>query len=367
MRVLVVGAGPAGLACAESILVHNPSVEVTVIDKKLEVGTDVRCACGVSLYMIQRVGVSIPESCIATRIRRVRIHAPNLDFWELKGDRDYGYVLNRELFERHMAERVKDLGGEVLTSKAVTPEKLDKLWRYNFIVGADGPSSTVAKWIGTPQLKPCDVHLGVQKTFVWRWRPQDLVELYFGEKVAPKGYAWIFPADEKNQVKVGLGVPLSERVNARKLLDEFIQSRLGNCREASFVAKLIPTAKFPRTGVYAGGRVLLVGDALPSTDPLTGGGIMQAIASGKAAGKAIAEGTPELYDRYIGWLRKQNSWRAHLKKVLYSFTDQDFNDLIKIMRSFKPKTVSLGKELRRAVLYLLLRKPKLLRKFSALF
>jgi len=365
MKVLVVGASISGLACAESILVHNPSVEVTVIDKKPEVGTDVRCACGVSLYMAERVGVSIPQSCIVARIRNIRVYAPSLDYWELRSERDYGYVLNRELFERYMAERVEDLGGEVLTYNA-TPEKLDKLWGYDFIVGADGPSSAVTRWIGIPPLKPSDVHLGIQKTLIWKPHPQNLIELYFGGKVAPKGYAWLFPAG-KGKVKMGLGVPLSERVNTRKLLDGFIQSRVGNCREVAFVAKLIPTAKFPRAVVYAGGRVLLVGDALPSTDPLTGGGIMQAIASGKAAGKAVAEGTPELYDRYIEWLRTQNSRRYRLKKVLYSFTDQDFNDLIRVMRGFKPKTMSLGKELRRAVLHLLLRKPSLLGKFFKWF
>ena len=356
MRALVVGAGPSGLACAESILTHSPSVDVKVVDKKPKVGMDVRCACGVSLHMVDRVGVSIPQSCITTRLRKVRIYAPSLDCWELKGDRDYGYVLNRELFERHLAEKVEGLGGEVLTYKA-TPEKLDKLWGYDFIVGADGPSSAVAKWVGAPRLKPRDLHLGVQRTIVWKRRAQDLVELYFGEKVTPRGYAWIFPADGKNRVRVGLGVPLSERVNARKLLDEFIQSRVGDYREVAFVAKLIPTARWPRTGVYAGGRVLLVGDALPSTDPLTGGGIMQAMASGRAAGKAVAEGNPELYDKYIGWLRRQNSRRYRLKKVLHSFTGQDFNDLIRVLRGFKPKTMSLGKELRRAVLHLCLRKP----------
>ena len=94
---------------------------------------------------------------------------------------------------------------------------------------------------------------------------------------------------------------------------------------------------------------------------------MQGIASGKAAGKAIAENKPERYDNYIRWLRTQNSRRYRLKKVLYSFTDQDFNDLIGVMRGFKPKTVSLGNELRRAVFHLLLRKPRLLRKFSAFF
>jgi len=366
MRVLIVGAGPSGLACAESILTHNPSVEVTIVDKKPKVGLDVRCACGISLLMVERVGVSIPESCIAARIRRVRIYAPNFDYWELKGD--YGYILNRELFEKNMAEKVEALGGKIVLAHLVNDRDLEyRQSRYDIIVGADGYPSVVRDWLrfripGYP-LPLKDTYIGVQKTVIWK-HPRDLIELYFGEKVAPKGYSWRFPANGKEQVRMGLGVPLSERVKARKLLDNFVPPE---CSEIGFVAKLIPLAMFPRTGVYGKGRVLLVGDALPSTDPLTGGGIMQAIASGKAAGQAIAEGQPKKYDEYIEWLRKENRRRYRLKNVLYSFTDEDYNDLIRALRGFEPKSMSVSKNLRRAFLHLLLRKPWLLRKFSALF
>ena len=364
MRVIIIGAGPAGLACAESILNQNSTIEVTVVDKKPKVGLDIRCACGVSLYMVEKIGVSIPGSCIASKIERVRVYAPNLEFWEVRGTTEYGYVLNREAFEQHLAEKVEGLGGEVLSHR-VTAEELGGLQNYDFIVGADGALSVVARWVGTPKPPLYDICLGVQKTLPWKQHLGGLVEIYFGEKVAPKGYAWFFRGEDL--VKLGLGVPLSERVSARKLLNQFIQNRVGDHHEVAPVAKLVPTSKWPRTGVYARGRVLLVGDALPSTDPLTGGGIMQGIASGRAAGKAIAENKPERYDGYIRWLRTQNSRRYRLKKVLYSFTDQDFNDLIRVMRGFKPKTMSLDKELRRAVLHLLLRKPSLLRKFSAFF
>jgi digeranylgeranylglycerophospholipid reductase len=363
LKVLVVGASVAGLSCAESILVNNPSVEVTVIDKKTRVGMDVRCACGVSLLMAERVGVSIPEFCVATRIRRIRIYAPSLDFWELKGD--YGYILNRELFERDMARRVERLGGKMVLAHYVTSKDLE-FWQgqYDFIVGADGSESIVRRWLRLPKYCGVDLHLGVQKTVRMGKYPQDTIELYFGEKVAPEGYAWIFPAGD-TLVRAGLGVPVWRGWRAHQLLDNFMERQAYEYKELGSVAKIIPTAKMPETSVY--GKVVLVGDALPSTDPLTGGGIMQGIASGRAAGRAIAEEKPEKYDEYIRWLRRENRRRYRLKRVLYSFTDEDYNDLIRALRGFEPKSMSVAKNLGRASLRLLMRKPWLLRKFFKWF
>jgi digeranylgeranylglycerophospholipid reductase len=361
LKVLVVGAGPAGLACAESILTHNPSIEVTVVDKKSKVGENPRCAGGISQYMMGKVGVSVPESCIVAKVRRVRIYAPNMDYWELKGDEDYGYVLNRELFEQYMAEKMEGLGGRIVLGHSVSTKDLE-LWqgKYDHIVGADGPASVVRQWLGLPKHSDFDMHLGLQKTIRMDYHPQDTIELYFGERVAIEGYAWIFPAGG-GMVRMGLGVTVWWGRLARHLLQSFIEKQICDYKEVNFVAKMIPTAKMPETGVY--GRVVLVGDALPSTDPVTGGGIIQAIASGKAAGQALAEARPENYDGYVGWLRKQNNRRYRLKKVLNSFSDEDFNDLIHVMQGFRPKTMSIGKELRSAVIHLLLRKPRLLRKF----
>jgi len=359
LKALIVGGGPAGLACAEQILAQN-EFDVAVVDRKLRIGKNPRCAGGISLYMMEKVGFSVPQSCIVASLRRVRIYAPNMTYWELKGSQDYGYVLNRELFEQSMAERVEGLGGKFVLGHSVSTKDLE-FWQsqYDYIVGADGAVSVVRQWLGLPNFSG-DVHLGVQKTITMDSYPQDTIELYFGEKVAPEGYGWIFPGGN-GLVRIGLGIPVWRGWRAHTLLENFIQRHVYDYKEISPVAKQIPTTKMPETGVY--GRVVLVGDALPSTDPLTGGGICQAIASGKAAGQAISEGKPENYDRYIGWLRKQNNRRYKLKRVLNSFSDQDFNSLIEVMHGFKPKTMSIGTELRRAVIRLLLRQPRLLRKF----
>jgi len=348
------------LACAEEIL-KNSELEVFVVDRKSKVGENPRCAGGVSLYMMEKIGISVPQSCTVARLRRVRIYAPNMDYWELKDDRDCGYVLNRELFEQYMAGVVEGLGGKIVLNQLVSPKDLE-FWQsqYNYIVGADGSVSVVRKWLGLPKYSSTDIHLGVQKTITMDCYPQDTIELYFGEKVAPEGYAWIFPAGN-GLVRIGLGIPVWRGWRAHQLLDNFIERNVYDHREINSIAKQTPTAKMPETGAY--GKVVLVGDALPSTDPLTGGGICQGIASGKAAGQSLAEGRLENYDCYVGWLRKQNNNRYKLKNVLYSFSDQDFNNLIHVMHGSRPTTMSIGKELRRAVIHLLLRKPRLLRKF----
>jgi len=360
-KVLIVGAGPSGLACAEQILT-NTEFEVNIIEKNSVVGENPRCAGGVSKYLVEKVGLSISEQCIVAKIRKVRIYAPDGNYWELKGNEDYGYVLDRTRFQQNIANIVEGLGAKLLLGHSVSAGLKFYQKYYNYIVGADGPTSAVRQWLNLPGFEPSDIHLGLQKTITMDSYPQDTVELYFGEKVAPHGYAWIFPCGS-GLVRIGLGIPLSkcgDRLPVQ-LLNRFIERHVYEYQELNFVGKMIPTAKMPEKGVY--GNIALVGDALPSTDPFTGGGICQGIASGKAVGQAITEGKLENYDYHIKWLRKQNNRRYKLKRVLYSLNDQDFNALVQVMKGFTPKTMSIGKELRHAILRLLWHKPRLIKKF----
>ncbi len=362
MKVLVVGAGPAGLACAEQILKHS-NYEVVLVESKGKVGEKPKCAGGVSQYMLEKADCNIPSEAIIAHIKRARVYSPNGKYWELKGEKPYGFVLDRSIFEAKMAERVENLGGKIITNYRVTRQTLAKLEdEYDFIIGADGFPSTVRLWLGLPMPSPEDIHICVQKTITMDYYPQDTVEVYFGS-LAPGGYAWIFPAG-KNHVRIGLGVPLKyckKGLNPNMLLERFIERQTVNYEVLEKVAKVIPTAK-PNFMNKQKPNTLLVGDAGLFCDPLTGGGIVQAIASGRAAGQAIIEGNPSKFHKTIGWLVKQNNSRYRLKRALLKFNDEDFNSLVEALKEFKPKSMSLGREIRRALIQLLTKKPKLLAK-----
>ncbi len=362
MKILIVGASVSGLTCAEWILRGSAQAEVLVIDKREKIGVPQRCAGGISRYMVERANLPLDlfTRSVVGNIAKVRIYAPNNDCFEFQTGKDYGLVLDRVSLEQNMAERVQHLGGKIRLNHEVRFPWRALLQDFNIIVGADGPTSTVRDWLGIPRHKPYDLHLGVQKTVYMDYLPPDTIEIYFGEKVAPKGYAWIFPIGN-GMVRIGLGSPLSENPNVKVLLENFINRQVVEYKAVEHIAKLIPTDRHPKTGVFD--NVLLVGDALPSTDPLTGGGIIQGMASGKAAGEAIVEGDLKSYDSRISWLRKQNNRRYALKNVLCSFSDRDFNDLVEVMKGFSPKTMSLGKELGHAILRVSLKKPRLIRKF----
>ena len=63
--VIVIGAGPAGTACAKKLAKNGVSVKV--FDKRAEIGAPKRCGEGLSEASQKFVG-KIPERCIAQKM-----------------------------------------------------------------------------------------------------------------------------------------------------------------------------------------------------------------------------------------------------------------------------------------------------------
>lgn len=362
-EVWVVGGGPSGLSTAIAIKVNNPDMNVWVLDKDYPgfAGRPQRCAGGVSQWFLDRVGLfRLPNDVVSSVVHRFRVYAPNMkDCWEIKTEKPLGYVIDRNLFECWLVAQAQKVGA-LIRNYNVTSEVLHRC-EADYIVGADGPHSTVAKWAGASKPPLDEVYHCVQKTIKWCGYPRDTIEVYFSNEIVPRGYAWCFPAG-KDRARVGLGVPLASRLNPSRLLEDFMVRRgFSDVEDLEFISKLVPTAKPRKSNVFMNGRVMLVGDAGLHTDPLLGGGIVQGIIAGEACGRAIAEGDPFLFDRYVNWLTKHNRWRYKLKKILISFSDQD---LAKLVEKLKPpeEPVSVGKELKRVVRQLMWRKPSVILK-----
>jgi len=108
-------------------------------------------------------------------------------------------------------------------------------------------------------------------------------------ELAPGGYAWVFPKGEW-RANVGLGVQASLSTRSPfELLTRFIEKHawLAQGSPVTLVAGGVPVGLPPARIVTHG--CILVGDAARQVDPLTGGGIANAMAAGALAGAVAAE------------------------------------------------------------------------------
>jgi len=216
MRVVIIGSGPSGCSTAISLLSRRNDVDVIILSKNLSM-SPVRCGGGVGKYMLEKIGLSVPSNVIGSFIKRVRLYSPDGNFWELNcsgvGLHDMGYVLYRDKFDRWLMDEAFKRGARI-HEKNVTRALLKNI-SYDVLVGADGVTSTVADFVGRPKIPRDDLHLGIQLTTRWKKYPDDLIGLYFTNKIAPLGYAWVFPVGR--DVRIGLGIPLSLNKNPYKL------------------------------------------------------------------------------------------------------------------------------------------------------
>ena len=154
---------------------------------------------------------------------------------------------------------------------------------------------------------------------------------------APGGYVWVFPKGE-GKANVGLGVQanLPRAGNALDLLNRFIESNPALARgyPVTLVVGNVPVALPPTRTVTDG--LMLVGDAARQVDPLTGGGIINAMTAGQIAAQVAVEAiaardtSGDFLSRYgERWLRArgtkmQRNYRLREKFPPAQRTDERF-------------------------------------------
>ena len=273
------------------------------------------------------------------------------------------YTLWRDKLEEKFAGEVKKLGGTIEYNREVKEQEFRKLaMEYDFIVGADGITGVTRRALNLPRPPPEDIHIGVQWLCALPKHPGDRIDLHLGRSVAPLGYGWVFPVGRK-MVRVGLGDPLSESANTTDLLGAFTK-RIGATPLEPLRAKLIPTTKPMRNLAF--GNILLVGDVGNFCDPFTGGGILGAVVSAKAAAKAIAEGNPKRYKRHVRWLTFQNTIRYRLKRAFIELSDDELNELVWSLEGVTTHPMRMNLNILRALLAFALHKPRLMTRHKVL-
>ena len=216
--VVVVGAGPAGSMAARSAAENGAGV--IILEEHSRVGHPVYCAEGLSLNGIKDAGVEPVPPIVSQEITRARVYAPNTEFVELYSSDWKGYNLNRDAFDRALAENAERAGAELLLDTRATRvvkegnlatgvdaiSKGDELKvRSKVVIGADGCASVVRKTAGLARWFPDVVTCAQFRLGGLNLDEPGVNDFLLGGNLAPGGYAWVFP--KSNEVaNVGLGV-----------------------------------------------------------------------------------------------------------------------------------------------------------------
>jgi digeranylgeranylglycerophospholipid reductase len=386
--VIVVGAGPGGSIAAKTAA--DAGLEVLLIEKRAEIGDPVRCAEGVSKVALRRFVEPDPK-WISAEVRGARIYAPDGTKVELAEDKagvDVGYVLERKVFDRALAKSAAASGAEVMVKtratgliiedgfvKGIKGESLGETFEAgsSIVIGADGVESKVGRWAGiNTTLKPSDIEVCAEFLMTGIDFDPDYCEFHLGNTVAPSGYAWLFPKGE-HEANVGLGIlgSRSGEIRAIDYLRHFIEMHYPDGKILEIIVGGVPVSAPLERTIFNG--LMLVGDAARMADPITGGGILNAMTTGKLAGevaaKAIRKG-----DVSVKALKEyEKRWRSSIgaavkksyrvKETLVNKTDRELNDLAHSIENvdFEELTVT------ELVIALVKRNPKLLLELRHLF
>ena len=295
LDLIVVGGGPAGLLtatrCAEA------GLNVLVLEEHAELGAPTHCTGIVSLEVAELA--KLPDDIILSRLTRARLFAPGggRSGIELEAPGDEPILtIDRQHFDRQLAEQVRRAGAVIETSARVT----------DVAVARSGVTVTVrdGRRLGARAcVLACGVSYGLQRALGLGLpgavahtaqvevpsAPLDAAEIYFGRRVAPQGFLWVVPVtrEDGDCAKVGVMGQGNAGDHLRRFLDgPDAGSRLGS-PSGPAVRRLLPLQTIQRT--FAD-RLLVVGDAGGFTKPTTGGGIFYSLLSASLAAEVLVEG-----------------------------------------------------------------------------
>ena len=275
---IIVGGGPTGSMAAR--ILANKGYNVMVLEEHSEVGKPVSCAGLVTERVIKISGVS--NDVIMNEIKGAFIYPPNGKEIIIGGEKRQAVVIDRERFDKEMMEMAMAEGAECKYEWKVRNASKDnsiivngkEKIKSNYLIGADGARSTVAKIFHFPEVKE---YISAMQTTAPFKMEQEYVKIFFGERIAPGFFAWIIPEGEK--ARIGLGVKKGHSLKKHFL--KFL--KMIGVESKKINAGFIPTGMRKKI-VYD--RVALVGDAAGQVKATSGGGLYPGLLASKILGEA---------------------------------------------------------------------------------
>jgi 2-polyprenyl-6-methoxyphenol hydroxylase-like FAD-dependent oxidoreductase len=324
-EVLVVGAGPVGLAVAASLAGHGH--DVTVVERQAAGANTSRAAVvhARTLEMLERIGVSKRLTGLGIQARQFSIRDGDRELVPVRFDRlqtEYPYTLMipQNITEQVLLDRLEELGGRVhrpytATGMSQTSDGAEvaldsgETIKAQYVVAADGMNSTIRDLagLGHDSNDALALSFSLADVRVEGGLPADQVLLFFSKPgmlvVAP------LPDGSFRLVAEVDDAPEQPDVDyAQRLLNT-----RGPRRTTVRVTEVIWGSRFRIhervADQYRAGRVLLAGDAAHTHSPAGGQGmnlgLRDAVTLGDALSVALREGREDKLDEYAAGSRAE--------------------------------------------------------------
>ena len=361
--VLIVGAGPAGLAAAEAASKLN--MRIIVLERQNEIGYPVHTSGG--SWISDMKALAIPEN-LYHPITKVVFISPNCEV-ALDYHSAVACVLDVRGVYQHLASRAIAAGAILSVRHTVetaivendrivgVTAKNHRSERINIHAPVTIDASGFSRHLGVRTGMGKAFHrygYGAEYDLYAPNYPQDELFLIMGSKYAPRGYAWAFPRGN-GRVRLGVGVLHPDcDDDARAYLDCIVHDlpQLSDIfKDASPIE--YHTGLFPSEGPlerFSRDGLLIAGDAGGQGSTLVGEGIRFAIYSGQMAGsiaaKAVNAGNTSA--AFLGRFDKQ--WRARfgrdmdiaymINKRIADYSDEQWDSALNLMKRLTPAQVA---------------------------
>lgn len=299
LTVAVIGAGPAGAACAWTLA--QAGVRTLLFERDPE--REKPCGGGLT----DRAFKAFPElnqlDLPWNDVFDFRLVGPSGRVANVPLGRPIR-ILSRRIFDSALRHEAWRAGASIIHEPVRELKKRPSGgWQVNdhaatLVVGAGGMNDPLARLQGL-RLPRTQRGLSVGKFIPGRFAPR-IVCRFFPED---SGYAWFFPRSDHASLGVELRGVDFDRRKAWALLRKFAAENLPEVdfdtgQIYGWSAPALDETAFDRH-VFGGEDWMLVGDAAGLVDTITGEGLSYALAGGRLAARSILLGEVPAYDRRV--------------------------------------------------------------------